>query len=167
MDREPRVRDLMRRDVPLLSPGDTISTVASALAESGLPGLPVVEAGQLVGIITESDIIAREADVRVPSFIPFLDAIFVADGGRDFDDEIKHVLAVTANNLMTSPVFSIRESATLAQVATLMLDQGVNPVPVVDDDLNITGIVSRGDLVRVIARLEKGAQLPVDQQAAT
>jgi CBS domain-containing protein len=68
---------------------------------------------------------------------------------------------------MTSPVFSIRESATLAQVATLMLDQGVNPVPVVDDDLNITGIVSRGDLVRVIARLEKGAQLPVDQQAAT
>ncbi len=167
MDREPTLRDLMHSDVPVLSPLDTIATVASAIVESGLPGLPVVDAGNLVGIITESDLVARQAEVQVPNFIPFLDAIFIADGGRDFDDELKHVLAVTAGELMTSPVISIRASATLAQVATLMLDQGVNPIPVLDDELTIIGMVSLSDLVQVIARLERGSAAAESPTTAT
>jgi CBS domain-containing protein len=55
---------------------------------------------------------------------------------------------------MSSPVVSIRDSATLEQIATLMIDDGVNPVPVLDDANTLVGIVSRADLVRVIARLE-------------
>ncbi len=158
MEREPNVRELMRFDVPVVSPGDTVAVVARVMAESGLPGVPVVEGGEIVGIVTESDLIAREADVDVPSVVPFLDAIFVADGGRDFEEELRHVLGTTAGDLMTTPVFNIRASATLAQLATLMLDEGVNPVPVVDEDRSLVGIVSRADLVKVIARLEQAGE---------
>jgi CBS domain-containing protein len=63
-------------------------------------------------------------------------------------------LAVTARELMTHPVISILHSATLEQVATLMVDRRINPVPVVDDNHSLIGIVSRRDLVRVIARME-------------
>lgn len=108
----------------------------------------------MIGIITDSDIIAREADVDAPTAVPFLDAIFVADAGRSFDDEVRIALAVNARQLMSSPVISIRDTATLSHIATLMIDEGVNPVPVLDDDNNLVGIVSRADLVRVIARLE-------------
>jgi CBS domain-containing protein len=86
--------------------------------------------------------------------VPWLDAIFVADAGSDFDDDLRHVLAVTAGDLMSAPVYNIRASATLEQLATLMVERRVNPVPVVADDLRLVGIVSRADLVRVIARLE-------------
>ena len=55
---------------------------------------------------------------------------------------------------MSHPVYSIRETATLGQIATLMVDRKVNPVPVVDDNGNVVGLVSRSDLVRLIARLE-------------
>ncbi|HET8522250.1 MAG TPA: CBS domain-containing protein, partial [Thermomicrobiales bacterium] len=96
----------------------------------------------------------REAHVDVPPVIPILDGLFVADAGRDFNEDLRRVLAVTAAQLMTSPVYNIRSSATLEQVATLMLDRKINPVPVVDDNLQLVGIVSRADLVRVIARLE-------------
>ena len=146
---------LMRTDVPVVAPDDSIATVARLMAEHNLPGLPVVEAGEIVGIVTEADLVAREADVTMPTVVPFLDAIFVADAGRDFDEDLRRVLAVTAGELMSSPVYNIRASATLQQLATLMVEQRVNPVPVVDDDLRLVGIVSRADLVRVIARLEQ------------
>ncbi len=154
---EPTVADIMRPDVQTVSPDASVAVVARLLADDRLPGVPVVENDTLIGIVTEADIIAREADVEVPTPVPFLDAIFMVDAGRDFDEELRRVTAVTARDLMTTPVINIRESATLTQLATLMIDERVNPVPVVDDELNLVGIVSRADLVRVIARLESAS----------
>jgi CBS domain-containing protein len=151
---EPTVADIMRTDVPVVSPDDSIATVARLMAVSGLPGVPVVHDGEIVGIISESDMIAREADVDVPTPVPFLDAIFAVDWGRDFEEELRHVLAVTARDLMTHPVINIKQNATLQQLATVMIDEHVNPLPVLNDDLELVGIVSRADLVRVIAKLE-------------
>jgi CBS domain-containing protein len=91
----------------------------------------------------------------VPTPLAFLDGIFELDGGRDFDEELRHVLAVTADQLMTHPVFNIRETATITQLATLMLDENINPIPVVNDEFELVGIVSRADIVRVIAMLER------------
>lgn len=151
---EPTVQQIMRSDVQTVPPDATIATIARLMADHQLAGLPVVERGKVIGIITEADLIARQVDVTVPSTYPFWDAIFVADGGRDFDDEMRKVLAVTARDLMTSPVINIRQSASLSQLATLIMDEKVNPVPVLDDAYTLVGIVSRADLVRIIASLE-------------
>ena len=153
---ETTVRDLMRSEVPVAAQSDSIATVARLMAESGLPGVPILDdASEIVGIVTEKDLIARQADVEVPTPLPFLDAIFELDGGRDFEEDLRHVLAVTAGDLMTSPVYNVLDTATLSQVATLMVDENVNPIPVLDHQSRVlVGIVSRADLVRVIARLE-------------
>jgi CBS domain-containing protein len=153
---DPIVAEIMRTDVPIVSPGDSIATLARLMVVSGLPGLPVVENGEIIGIVTESDLIAREADVDIPNPVGFLDAIFTVDVGRDFDEDMRRVLAVTARELMTHPVINIKQSATIQQLATVILDERVNPVPVLDDDLQLVGIVTRADLVRVIAKLEAG-----------
>lgn len=150
----PLVTHIMRAGIPHVAPDDSIATTARLLAEHQVPGIPVVENGKIIGIVTESDIIMREADVDVPTPVPFLDAIFMADAGPEFDEEMRKVLAVNARQLMTSPVVSVRSSATLTEVATLMVDRGVNPVPVLDDALQVIGLVSRADLVRVISELE-------------
>lgn len=151
---DPIVAEIMRTDVPYVSPEDSVATVARLMAVAGVPGVPVVDNGEIVGIVTEADMIAREADVEVPSPLPFLDAIFLLDAGRDFEKDMRHVLAVTARDLMTSPVINIKQSATIQQLATLIVDEHVNPVPVLDDDFQLVGLVSRADLVRVIAKLE-------------
>ncbi|MDQ4045572.1 MAG: CBS domain-containing protein [Chloroflexota bacterium] len=154
LDPEPIVREIMRTNVPTVAPEDTVPVVANMMVQSGINGVPVIENGRMIGIITDSDIIAREADVDAPMPVVFLDAYFMADAGRSFEEEARRALAVNARQLMTSPVVSIRETATLSHIATLMVDEGVNPVPVLDAHDNLVGIVSRADLVRVIARLE-------------
>lgn len=154
---EPMVRHIMRGDVPAVSPEESVARVSRLMVEFDVAGVAVVENDEIVGIITESDIIAREADVDAPTPVPFLDAIFVADAGRLYEEEIRRALAVNASMLMTSPVFNIRHDATLSEVATVMVDRRVNPMPVVDDNGRYIGILSRKDLVRVIAKQENAA----------
>jgi CBS domain-containing protein len=159
------VTEIMRQNVPAAAPADSIATVARLLADNALPGVPVIDGDTLVGIVTESDLVFREADVSVPTVVPVLDAMLVADAGTPFEEDLRRVLALTAGELMTSPVYTIRRTATLNQVATLMVEHRVNPVPVVDESNTLVGIVSRADLVRVIARLE-GASTGEDGERA-
>ena len=151
---EPTVREVMRLEVPIASPTTTIAELARLMVEHRVPGLPVIAQGELVGIVTEADLIQREATVDMPSIVSFLDAVIVADAGTPFEEELRRVVATTAEELMTSPVISIRDSATVAEVATLMLQQRINPIPVIDDARQIVGLATRSGLIELIARLE-------------
>jgi CBS domain-containing protein len=117
-----------------------------------------------VGIVTEADLIQREANVDIPSPVAFLDAILVADTGTPFGEELRRVVATTASELMSSPVISIRDRATISELATLMMQERINPVPVVDDNRQIVGLATRSGLVEVIARLESGSASDTDSR---
>ncbi len=151
---EPSVRDIMRREVPVAEPTTTIGELARMMVEHRVPGVPVIDQGELIGIVTEADLIQRQANIDAPSVIPFLDAMIVADAGTPFEEELRRVVATTADEIMTSPVISIRDVATVAELATLILQQRVNPVPVVDDGRQIVGLCTRTGIVELIARLE-------------
>jgi CBS domain-containing protein len=105
----------------------------------------------------------RKADVDFPETVSFLGGYFRAgrlqlpwnrenqDDASDFDHEMRRVLATTARDLMSSPVVNIDKDASIHDLATIMIEHNVNPVPVVTDDNKIVGIVSRKDLVKLIA----------------
>jgi CBS domain-containing protein len=127
------------------------------MVEHGVPGVPVVSNGRLIGIVTEGDLIQREASVDPPAVASILDAVLVADAGTPFEEELRHVLATRAEDLMSSPVISIRDIATPTELATLMMQRKINPIPVVDDNRQIVGLATRRRLVELIARLESDA----------
>jgi CBS domain-containing protein len=146
--------DIMPQGVPPVAPETSVAEVLRLMVDHDVAGLAVVENDQIVGIITESDVVQRQADVDAPTPVPFLDAIFVADAGRPYEEEVRRALAVNARMMMSSPVTSIRHNATLEEIATVMIDLDLHPLPVVDDQDRYMGVVSRRDLVRVIAALE-------------
>lgn len=164
MDQEDvSVASIMRKKVPVVSPDDTVGTVASMIAKNDVPGVLVVDDGELIGIITESDIVTRRAAVDFPETISFLGGYFRAgrlqfpwnretrDDASDFDHEVRRVLATTARELMTSPVINVDQDASVSDLATIMIDHNVNPVPVVTGDNRVVGIVTRRDLVKLIS----------------
>ncbi|MFN8591461.1 MAG: CBS domain-containing protein [Thermomicrobiales bacterium] len=150
------VRDLMQTEVPTAAPDTRVGALARLMVEHGVPGIPIIDQGELVGIVTEADLIQREAEVDVPKPAVFFDAVFSADAGVPLEEELRKVTATTAGELMSAPVISILESATLDQLATLIIQYGVNPVPVVNDDRQIVGLATRRGLIEMIARLETG-----------
>ena len=151
---ELRVRDIMRRDVPRIDPDTSVGEVARVMADGRFAGVPVVEDGEVIGIITEADLVQREADVDAPMPVPFLDAIFIADAGQPYEEEVRRALALNARMLMSSPVTCIRDDATLREVATVMVDRHMKVLPVLDASNALVGIITRAELVRVIADLE-------------
>jgi predicted transcriptional regulator len=110
--------------------------------------MPVVDGDRnVLGIVSEADILAKEGDDRRGGggFLQWL-----VDPGDPwitarFD-------AVTVGDAMSQPALTITAERPLADAATMMLDEGINRLPVVDDDGKLIGLVSRGDLVRAFAR---------------
>jgi CBS domain-containing protein len=153
-----RVDAVMSVDVAMVTRDTTIGVLAKLMIEHGFSGLPVVEDGALIGIVTEADVISHEINVSPPVYLTFLDAIFKLPWD-DSDEELRKVLASTAGELMTEEVVTATPEMSIHEAATLMYTRKANPLPVVDDDGAVVGIISRVDIIRLIAESEAAAAL--------
>jgi CBS domain-containing protein len=140
-----RVKDLMVREVVTVAPGTSLKDVASILAERGISGLPVVDGDEVVGIVSEADILMK---AQAPG--PTRGAL-----GRllhpQSSEEVEKLEARTAGEAMSSPVVTIDAGASIAEAASLMVQRGVNRLPVVEDG-RLAGILTRADVVRAFTR---------------
>jgi CBS domain-containing protein len=125
-----------------------LKEVAELLATHSISGVPVVGAGgRVVGVVSEADILYKERPEtrdRKGLFGLLLEA------SRIEADAKFH--ARTAGEAMTSPPITIEPNRSLTEAASLMLDQGINRLPVVDEDGDLVGIVTRADLVKAFVR---------------
>ncbi|MCS7051906.1 MAG: CBS domain-containing protein [Thermomicrobium sp.] len=159
MAQELRVAALMTRDVVAVGPDTSIGEIARLLWEHAISGVPVIDGQRrVIGIVTEFDLIAREASFNAPLYVPFLDAFFKLPGTGD-ETQLRKILATRAADIMSSPALTIEPQATIEDLATLMYRKRVNPVPVVDDEGKLLGIVSRSDLIWLMTLEERG-ELP-------
>jgi CBS domain-containing protein len=138
------VRELMTRDVMTFTPESSLRDAAAVLVARGITGAPVCDvAGRVIGVLSESDIVAKEqgADTEGVSLFHLR---------RDRSGRTKQA-ARTVKEAMTSPPITVRPTTTVAAAAKTMMQHGVNRLPVVDGD-RLAGIVTRADLVRAFTR---------------
>jgi CBS domain-containing protein len=141
-----RVAELMTTDVLTVAPGTPLKDVAELLSARGISGAPVVEDGVVVGVVSEADILAKERRPRQESWLERL------LGGREPD---RKTLARTAGEAMTSPALTIGADRRVDKAAAVMLDRGVNRLPVLDPEGRLAGIVTRADLVRAFVHSDE------------
>ena len=154
-----RVSMIMTKDVVSVAPDTPVEEVARLMWEHNLSTLPVIEDGLLAGILTDFDLVARETEYDAPMFIPFLDSYFQLPGSGDSREQLRRILATTARELMTSAVVTVNSTDTVQDVATVMYDQHLNAVPVVDAANKMVGIVSRADIIRLMVSDETNYEL--------
>ncbi|UCE02646.1 MAG: CBS domain-containing protein [Candidatus Latescibacterota bacterium] len=146
-----QVQHLMTQDVVTVREDTSLNEVARCMSEKGISGVPVLDAeGQLVGIITELDMIARNARLEVPVFLQILDASIPLELPSHLRERLQHMLGTEARDVMTEKVHTVTQDTELEDLVDLMLKKRVNPVPVMQDE-RLVGIVSRSDLVRMMA----------------
>jgi CBS domain-containing protein len=145
------VRQVMTTDVLVFHPGDTVEAAAAALSQRGLGGAPVVDDdGRLVGLLLDDDLIVQDARIHIPTVISVLGAyIEWPSSHRHTEEDLRKAVAATVGDLMDPDPTTCAPDDTLETVATVMHEQNVSRLPVVEDG-RVVGIVSRGDLVRAI-----------------
>lgn len=152
------VQDIMTSPVITVSPQASIREVAELMRVNSISGLPVVTAeGKLVGIVTEIDLITRHAPPRQPQYIPLLWGLIPMrlDDYSTYKEQVRHILAVNAEQLMTKDLAIVRPTDTIEHAAELMIRPGHRSLPVMDKG-KLVGIVTRTDLVLLIEELEMG-----------
>lgn len=142
-----RVEDLMTRTVKTVAPGASLKQVAGLLVENGISGLPVCDVGgRVVGVVSEADILLKERGVDRRGRLAWLLA-------PPEPEEVAKAEARTAAEAMTSPAITISPFRSVHEAARLMLEHGVNRLPVVKED-RLVGIVTRADVVRAFHRTD-------------
>lgn len=146
-----KVSDIMRRDVVTVTPQTSLRDLAHLLAERQISGAPVVDPdGVVVGIISEADLLAKQLSRPLSRRLP-LEWIL---GERHDPDELRRRAATTVGGAMTAPAVTIDADRPVRDAATLMVDRGVNRLPVLADG-RLVGIVTRADLVQAYLRQDE------------
>jgi CBS domain-containing protein len=144
--RELRVGDIMQADWPTLAPDKTVEDTIKLFAESGISGAPVVEGDRLVGIVTEGDLIFRDADIKAPGFLDILGGIIPLGNWEEYREETLKSAGVTVAEVMTKEVTTVTPDTPLAEAATTMAEGRVKILPVIEEG-SLRGIITRMDIL--------------------
>jgi CBS domain-containing protein len=149
-----KVSQVMTTNVLSVSPETPVSEIARLFVDNAVSGAPVVDAsGHVLGVITEQDLIVRNAHLHLPTFFGFLDAFVPVSGQHEFEEELRRALGTYARDVMSEHLYTVRPDADLEDAATIMVDHHVSPLPVLDRG-RLVGVISRSDIVRLMARDE-------------
>lgn len=140
----------MTTDVLTFTPEDGVVEASRALVEAGIDGAPVVDVdGQVVGLLSVSDLLVQEAELHPPRALWLLDVFELPGSARRFEEEVRRASAAFVVDVMTSEPITIGPDETLERAATLMHDNKVGRLPVVEDG-RLVGIVGATDILRAV-----------------
>jgi CBS domain-containing protein len=160
-------RDLMETEVATVAPDDDVGDVLGRLARADFNGFPVVDDGEVVGIVTQHDLVSLfQTEDRVLwlpiGLPPFTETLTYAVDISWDDLDLGIDLARNANRpireVMTADVVTVTPDTTLDRLLDLLADdeRDINRLPVVDDG-RLVGIVARQDVLRAVRdRLRAG-----------
>jgi CBS domain-containing protein len=143
---------IMTRDVVTARPTDTVAHVARLLSDHKISAVPICDdAGALLGMASEGDLMRPFVDSTLKRRAWWL--TLLADG-TDLAPEFLEYVRLDRHHvgdLMTTPVITAQESASVTELAEKMIEHRIKRVPIVRNG-KLVGIVSRADVIRAIAR---------------
>ena len=140
----------MERKVVTIAPDATVHELVQLLRAKDLGGVPVVDGdGRLVGMVTEGDLVVEDADVRAPHFVEVLGSLVFLGGQKKFEERLQQDGGQHGRRHHDDRVLTVAPGDPAGRAATIMADERIDRVPVVDDG-RVVGIIARHDIVRML-----------------
>ena len=127
--------EIMTRTVVACSPDDMVEHIWRLMQEKRFAGLPVVDDGRLVGMVTQMDLLGSGS--VLPSF----------ESGKG-----RYRSSPRISSVMKTGVVAVEPSTLAIRVAKVMVEKDIGRVPIKDGDGRLVGIVDREDIVRLLVR---------------
>ncbi|MBE3011206.1 CBS domain-containing protein [Microbispora sp. NEAU-D428] len=153
-----KVRDVMTSEVASVNGSTPFRDVAEVLIAHEVSAVPVVDGeGHVVGVVSEADLLRKEEfreQFYREGYRPPLRARLREAVGHGAARSQARARGVTAAELMSTPAVTTRPYTSVVSAARQMSQHGVKRLPVVDDEGVLVGIISRHDLLKVLARAD-------------
>jgi CBS domain-containing protein len=145
LPRQVQVRDIMTPDPVTVSRMTPLDQVVRILLTSIFTGVPVVEDGRPVGVITQGDLVYKgKMPVRL--------GLLAEAGSARLETALVELSSKKAEDVMTSPVVTIGLDRYVREAINLMVEKELKRLPVVDERRALVGMLSRLDVFRAIMK---------------
>lgn len=150
-----KAKDFMTKYVFSVSPYITVQELVGLFATHPISAVPVVgEDNELLGIISEGDLLYKKVKTGVPPYLDVLGTNIYYCGFGQYERSFRKLLATKASDLMTKDVKCVTENTDMETIMNLMIDEHLKTVPVVEKPNRLVGIITRHDILTTIAATE-------------
>jgi len=145
-----KAKDIMKRDLLTVSPDTHVTEAAKMLLEKHINGLLVVdENGRLVGILCQSDLVAQQMRMPMPSVFNLLDGWIPIGSPASLEKEVRKIAAIKVAEAMTTNPITVNPETSLEEIATLMVSKSFHTLPVLEHG-KLVGIIGKEDVLRTL-----------------
>ncbi|MCB2149523.1 MAG: CBS domain-containing protein [Deltaproteobacteria bacterium] len=145
-----QVKEIMTKNPVTVTLDTEIVKAAEILLDRRINGMPVVDdTGKLVGILCQSDIIAQQKKLPVPSLFSFLDGYISLSSMKGFEKAVRKIAATTVSDAMTPNPVTVGPDSSIETVAALMVDHNLHTLPVLEKGM-LVGVVGKEDILRTL-----------------
>jgi CBS domain-containing membrane protein len=143
--RKVKALDIMTKEVVQVHPDTPLREVAELMSRMGVSGVPVVDnQGKPMGMISEKDFLKGLIGENSEHLNMMALVTFYFQSGKE---TILNLLNKTAGDIMSSPAITVHFESMLRDITEIFSVHHINRVPVVDPTGQVTGMVSRGDII--------------------
>lgn len=150
-----KAKDIMTRDVVTVTPETGVTEIARLLLERRFNGVPVVnQSGDLVGVISQSDLIAEQKKLPIPSVFTILDAFISIYPPGKMAKEVQKIAAMKASQAMTTDPVTVGPEEGIDEIASIMVNKSIHTIPVLEGG-KLVGIIGKEDILRTLVSSSK------------
>ncbi|HHO47367.1 MAG TPA: CBS domain-containing protein [Desulfobacteraceae bacterium] len=147
-------QDIMTREVITVNENLSVRELARIFADNRISGAPVVDdQGNLVGVVTESDLIDQAKKVHIPTVMAFFDSFVFLENPDRLEKDLKKMAASTVGDVCSREVVTVENEAPLEEIATIMAEKNRHTLPVMEKG-RMVGVIGKSDIIRTLAQNE-------------
>lgn len=142
--------DIMTRNVITVTTTINVKDLAKILTDNMISGAPVVnDSGEVIGIVTESDLIDQNKKIHIPTVVSILDSFIYLESPDRLDKEMRKIAGATVGDIYTTEIVTVSEDTPVDELATIMSEQSIHTLPVIRDG-KLTGVIGKRDIIKTI-----------------
>ena len=147
-----KAKDFMSKYVLSVPADCTVQELIHLFVSHPIDAIPVTDGdNKLLGIVSEGDLLYKKVRPYVPQYVDVLGASLYYCGYGRYEKPFRKLLATRADEIMTKDVRCVTPETDMDTITSLMIDEHLKTVPVVDKNNRLAGIVTRHDILGVIA----------------
>ena len=145
-------KEIMTEEVITVTRDTSIKTLSGLFIKHKVNGFPVLDQeGELIGIVTEKNLIEQNKNLHIPTVIALFDAVIYLESGKKFEEEVKLYNATLVKDIYTPNVVTVSPDTGIDEIASLMAEKSVHSIPVVDGKTTV-GIIGKLDIIKGLAQ---------------
>ncbi|MDH4318627.1 MAG: CBS domain-containing protein [Desulfobulbaceae bacterium] len=147
-----QAKDIMTREVITVQEKTLVRELAKILAERKISGMPVMdENDNMVGVVTENDLIDQAKKVHIPTVVGILDSFLFLESPEKLHKDLQKMAGIKAGDICCRKVITVEEETPLDEIATIMAEKKIHTLPVTRDG-ELVGVIGKTDIIRTLAQ---------------